>query len=173
VIGQVEFSPKQINGEPRGTYRLYAWTNGQTTDLSGEVAQRHSGYGISVDQKIGREWNLFGRWGHRTSGDGAFDKSLTFGFEHGGRAWGRGSDAAGLAAGFVRTSSEWKQATTFDPTLVGFAADGNEQILEAYYRWRVSDHLELTPDLQWIRRAGGNGDAPAFMAVGLRAAVGF
>jgi hypothetical protein len=173
VIGQVEFSPKQINGEPRGTYRLYAWTNGQTTDLSGEAAQRHSGYGLSVDQRIGREWNLFGRWGHRTSGDGAFDKALTFGFEHGGRAWGRGNDSIGLAAGFVRTSSEWANATSLDPTLAGFAADGNEQILEAYYRWKLSDHLELTPDLQWIRRAGGNGDAPSFMAVGLRAAVGF
>lgn len=173
VIGQVEFSPKQINGEPRGTYRLYAWTNGQTTDLSGEAQQRHSGYGISIDQKFGREWNVFGRWGQRTSGDGAFDKALTFGFEHGGRAWGRGGDSVGLAAGFVRTSSEWKQATSLDPTLVGFAADGNEQVLEAYYRWKLSDHLELTPDLQWIRRAGGDGDAPAFMAVGLRAAVGF
>ncbi|MEK8029924.1 carbohydrate porin [Ideonella sp. DXS29W] len=173
VIGQVEFSPKQINGEPRGTYRFYAWTNGQTTDLSGESAQRHSGYGLSIDQKIGREWNLFVRWGQRTSGDGAFDKALTFGFEHGGRAWGRGSDAVGLAAGFVRTSSEWARATALDPNLVGFAADGNEQILEAYYRWKLSDHLELTPDLQWIRRAGGDGDAPAFMAVGLRAAVGF
>lgn len=173
VIGQVEFSPKQINGEPRGTYRLYAWTNGQTTDLSGEAAQRHSGYGISVDEKLGREWNLFGRWGQRTSGDGAFDKALTFGFEHGGRAWGRGNDAVGLAAGFVHTSGEWAQATALDTSLVGFAARGNEQIVEAYYRWKLNDHLELTPDLQWIRRAGGNGDAPNFMAVGLRAAVGF
>ena len=173
VIGQVEFSPKLINGEPHGTYRLYAWTNGQTTDLSGAVAQRHSGYGISVDQKLGREWNLFGRWGQRTSGDGAFDKALTFGFEHGGRAWGRGHDAVGLAAGFVHTSGEWAQATALDTSLVGFAARGNEQIFEAYYRWKLSDHLELTPDLQWIRRAGGNSDAPSFMAVGLRAAVGF
>ncbi|WP_374568867.1 carbohydrate porin [Ideonella sp.] len=173
VIGQLEFSPKLINGEPHGSYRLYAWTNGQTTDLGGETAQRHSGYGLSVDQKLGREWNLFGRWGQRTSGDGAFDKALTVGFEHGGRAWGRGSDAVGLAAGFVHTSSEWAQATALDTSLVGFAAHGNEQIVEAYYRWKLSDHLELTPDLQWIRRAGGNADAPGFMAVGLRAAVGF
>lgn len=173
VIGQVEFAPKQINGEPRGTYRLYAWTNGQTTDLSGEAAQRHSGYGLSVDQKLGRDWNLFGRWGHRTSGDGAFDKALTLGFEHGGRAWGRGPDAVGVAAGWVRTSSEWARATSLDPGLVGFAASGNEQILEAYYRWRLSDQLELTPDLQWIRRAGGDRGAPSFTAVGLRAAVAF
>ena len=112
-------------------------------------------------------------WGHPTWGEGTFDKALTVGFEHGGRAWARGHDAVGLAAGFVHTSSEWAQATSLDASLVGFAAHGNEQIIEAYYRWKLSDHLELTPDLQWIRRAGGNGDAPAFMAVGLRAAVGF
>jgi hypothetical protein len=173
VIGQLEFSPKQINGEPRGNYRVYAWTNGETTDLAGEARQRHSGYGLSVDQKIGREWNVFGRWGQRTAGDGAFDRALTAGFEHGGRAWGRGTDAAGLAVGWVRTSGEWAAATRLDTSLVGFAARGNEQIVEAYYRWKLSEHLELTPDLQWIRRAGGDADAPDFLAVGLRAAVGF
>ena len=57
--------------------------------------------------------------------------------------------------------------------LAGYAASGNEQILEASYRWKLSDHLELTPDLQWIRRVGGDAGAPDFMAVGLRAAVGF
>jgi high affinity Mn2+ porin len=173
IIGQLEFSPKQINGEPRGTYRLYAWTNGETTDLSGELRQRHSGYGLSVDQKLGREWNVFGRWGQRTSGDGNFDKALTLGFEHGGRAWGRGHDAAGFAAGWLRTSGEFARATSLDPTLAGYTASGNEQILEAYYRFHLSDHFELTPDLQWIRRAGGDRSAPSFMAVGLRAAVGF
>lgn len=173
VIGQVEFSPRQINGEARGNYRLYAWTNGQTTSLAGGALQRHSGYGLSADQRLGRDWNVFGRWGHRTRGEGAFDKALTLGFEHGGRAWGRGNDAAGLAAGWVRTSGEWARATALDTSLVGFAASGNEQLVEAYYRFKLSDHLELTPDLQWIRRAGGDGSAPPFTAVGLRAAVSF
>ncbi|MBT9594555.1 MAG: carbohydrate porin [Vitreoscilla sp.] len=173
VIGQVEFSPRQINGEARGNYRLYAWTNGQTTSLTGDAMQRHSGYGLSVDQRLGRDWNVFGRWGHRTSGEGAFDKALTLGFEHGGRAWGRGNDAAGLAAGWVRTSGEWARATALDTSLVGFAASGNEQVVEAYYRFKLGDHLELTPDLQWIRRAGGDGSAPSFTVVGLRAAVSF
>ena len=96
VIVQAEFSPKQINGEPRGNYRLYAWTNGRTTELDDETEQRHSGFGLSVDQKLGREWNLFGRYGQRFDGDGAFDKALTFGFEHGGRLWGRARDAVRL-----------------------------------------------------------------------------
>lgn len=173
VIGQIEFSPRQINGEPRSSYRLYAWTNGETADLTGEQRQRHGGYGLSVDHKFGRAWNLFARWGQRTSGDGTFDKALTLGFEHGGRTWGRGHDALGLAAGWLRTSGAYARATALDPTLAGYTASGNEQILEAYYRFRLNDHVELTPDLQWIRRAGGDRNAPAFTAVGLRAAVGF
>lgn len=171
VIGQLEYSPRQINGEPRGTYRLYAWTNGQTTDLTG-AAQRHSGYGLSVDQKVGAAWNLFARWGHRTSGDGNFDRALTLGFEHGGRAWGRGNDAVGLAAGWVKTSGAWRAATA-DGTLAGYTASGNEQILEAYYRLKLNEHFELSPDFQWIRRPGGDGSAPSIKLYGVRASVGF
>ena len=85
VIVQAEIIPKQINGEARGAFRLYGWTNGHTTDLLG-AEQRHSGWGLSVDHKVGRDWNLFGRYGQRTQGDAAFNKALTVGFEHGGRA---------------------------------------------------------------------------------------
>lgn len=162
VIGQVEWSPLQINGEARGNYRLYAWTNGQTTDLAG-TTERHSGWGLSLDQRLGREWNLFGRWGQRTSGEGAFDRALTLGFEHGGRLWGRGKDSAGLAAGWIRTSN----------ALAGSGLSGQEQNLEAYYRFKLSEHVELTPDLQLIRRAGGDASAPLVKVLGLRTSVGF
>ena len=64
VIAQFEVSPVQINGDPRGTSRVYAWTNGHTSDLAG-AEQRHSGIGLSANQQLGGEWNLFGRWGRR------------------------------------------------------------------------------------------------------------
>ncbi|MBN8487393.1 MAG: carbohydrate porin [Burkholderiales bacterium] len=162
VIGQLEWSPMQINGEPRGNYRLYAWTNGQTADLAGN-AQRHSGWGLSLDQRVGREWKLFGRWGQRSAGQSAFDRALTLGFEHGGRAWGRGTDAVGLAVGWLRT----------DPALRVAGQFGQETNVEAYYRFKLNDHLELTPDLQWVRRAGGDPTAASFAVFGVRAAIGF
>lgn len=171
VIGQFEYAAKQVNGEPRGTYRVYAWTNGRTTDLDG-AAQRHSGLGISVDQRFGREWNLFGRLGRRFSGDGNFDSALTVGFEHGGRLWGRGRDAVGLAYGMIKTGGAWRDATA-DGSLVGYAASGREQLLELYYRFKPNKSLELSPDLQIIRRAGGDGLAPTVRIVGLRANLGF
>jgi high affinity Mn2+ porin len=162
VIGQLEWSPLQINGEARGNYRLYAWTNGQTTDLAGST-QRHSGWGVSADQRLGRDWNLFGRWGQRSSGEGAFDKALTLGFEHGGRAWGRGPDALGLAAGWVHTSNALKAG----------GLSGAEQTVELYYRMKLNDHLELSPDVQFIRRAGGDPAADPITVLGVRASVGF
>lgn len=154
VIAQAEWSPRQINGEPRGTWRLYGWTNGRTSDLAGD-AQRHSGWGISVDHKLGAAWNLFGRWGQRTQGDGAFDRALTLGFEHGGRTWGRPHDGLGFAGGWLHGDA------------------GTEQTLELYYRIHLSEHLTLTPDVQLVRRAAGEASAGSFGVFGVRAAVGF
>jgi hypothetical protein len=172
VIVQAELSPRQINGEARGNYRLYAWTNGRTTALDGETEQRHTGFGLSVDQKLGREWNLFGRYGQRLDGDGSFDKALTLGFEHGGRLWGRARDAVGLALGWLHTDSAWRRATA-DGTLAGYRARGAEQIAELYYRLRLNDRLDITPDFQLLRRAGGDGDAPTVSVFGLRGTLGF
>jgi len=171
VIAQVEASPKLLNGDPKGTYRLYAWTNGQTTNLAGD-RERHSGYGLSVDQQMGGEWTLFGRWGQRTSGEGAFDKALTLGFEHGGRHWGRGNDAVGLAVGWIKTSGEYEAATR-DPLFAGYRASGAETVGELYYRMKLNDHVEISPDYQLVHRAGGDGDAGNVHVFGVRATVGF
>lgn len=171
TIVQFELSPLQINGEPRGSYRLYAWSNGRSSDLAGNV-QRHSGLGVSLDQRIGREWNLFARWGRRGSGDGTFDDALTLGFEHGGRLWGRGRDAVGAAFGTLRTGTAWRDATA-DGTLAGYAASGSERLLELYYRMKLNEHLEVSPDVQWIRRPGGDALAPTVRVFGVRASFGF
>lgn len=171
VIAQLEFAPRQINGEARGNYRVYAWTNGRTSDLEGNE-ERHTGFGLSVDQKVGREWNLFGRYGKRSTGSGAFDQALTAGFEHGGRLWGRAHDAVGAAYALLDTSAEWRRYTA-DGSAAGYAASGRERVFELYYRFKVNEQLELAPDFQLIRRAGGDGGAPTTRIVGLRGTLGF
>ncbi|NDY91572.1 carbohydrate porin [Ideonella livida] len=173
VIVQAEASPKQINGEPRGSYRLYAWTNGHTTNLAGDAEQRHSGWGLSLDQRVGRDWNLFARWGARTEGEGSFDRALTLGAEQTGRAWGRPHDSVGLALGWLRTDAAWTAATAADASLLGYAARGHERVGELYYRYQLNERIELSPDVQWIDRAGGQGDARRVVLTGLRASIGF
>ena len=171
VIAQLEFSPQQINGEPRGNYRLYAWNNDATTDLVGQ-RQSHSGIGLSVDQRVGRDWNLFGRLGYRTSGDAQFDTAVTAGFEYAGKSWGRPKDALGFAFGLLSTSKAWRDATA-GGVLAGYEASGDETVAELYYRIKLNERLNVSPDLQYIARPGGNGNAPAVWALGLRANIGF
>jgi carbohydrate-selective porin OprB len=36
-----------------------------------------------------------------------------------------------------------------------------------------NDHFDVSPDLQWIWRAGGNAAAPTIFVGGVRARVGF
>lgn len=171
VIAQFEVFPKQINGEPRGNYRFYAWTNGRTSGLD-DQEQRHTGFGFSFDQRVGAEWNLFGRYGRRTSGEGSFSSGITLGFEHGGRVWGRSHDAVGLALGALKTDSDWR-ASTADRSLVGYAAHGTERIAELYYRMKLNESLTLTPDFQLIDRAGGNSRATTVRLFGVRANLSF
>jgi high affinity Mn2+ porin len=172
LITQVEVAPKLIHGEHGGNYRAYLWTNGRTTDFAGNE-QRHTGFGLSVDQRMGGHWNLFGRYGRRTSGRGAFDRAWTAGFEQGGRWWGRGSDGVGVAFGLMSTSGAWSRATAADLTLAGFAAAGPERVAELYYRMKINDKLAITPDVQLVQRPGGDVRAPSALVFGVRATLGF
>ncbi|OGA54385.1 MAG: hypothetical protein A3G24_05845 [Betaproteobacteria bacterium RIFCSPLOWO2_12_FULL_62_13] len=177
VIGQLETS-QRLAGGLTGNYRLYAWTNGRATNFDGAQA-RHSGWGVSADQRVGDAMTLFGRYGHKAAGRVRFDRALTLGTEFGGDYWGRAADSIGVAAGFLRTSAAFRnESATVDadgdgnPDF-GFAASGTERIGELYYRFRVNSRFELSPDLQFIRRPGGNAAAPSMTLVGLRAKVGF
>jgi hypothetical protein len=63
----------------------------------------HAGWGISVDQRVGDAFTLFGRYGDRVSGSGTFDRTLTLGTEVGGNYWRRAADALGIAGGLLYT----------------------------------------------------------------------
>jgi carbohydrate-selective porin OprB len=107
---------------------------------------------------------LFGRYGYQLKGRAAFDRALTIGAELGGSYWGRAADAIGLAVGLLRTSGEFRSAT---------GASGSERIGEFYYRLRVNERFDLSPNLQWIGRPAGDATAPRLTVAGLRAKVGF
>ncbi|MBK6630109.1 MAG: carbohydrate porin [Betaproteobacteria bacterium] len=173
MIGQAD-TTWRFNHLP-GNYRAYVWTNGRGLGYDG-LERRHSGFGLSVDQKVADYVTLFGRYGHQGSGKVRFDRALTFGVEIAGNAWGRGGDSLGAAYGVLRTSSSYRRDSTaldldgdgaLDPR-----ASGTERIGEIYYRFRVNSLLELTPDFQLIQRPGGN-DSATIKVVGLRAKLGF
>lgn len=167
VIAQIDAAPK-IGPGLGGNYRLYAWTNGKATGID-DGRTRNTGWGASVDQRVNEDWTLFGRLGRQSSGSVRYDATLSLGAETDGSLWGRGADALGIGLATLHTSREFRLAS---PGLVGYAASGRETDVEIYYRWRLNERVELSPNLQWIGRLGGNPEARSAYAVGLRAKVG-
>ena len=172
VIAQAWVAPR-INALP-GTYRAYAWSNARATDFDGSEA-RHSGFGVSADQRVAETLTLFGRYGQQTSGSVRFNRALTMGGELDGSAWGRGADGLGMAVGLLRTSGRFAAASAADTFAYGYGygARGAERIGELYYRVHLNKHAEITPSLQYIGRPAADPDAKAIAVVGLRARVGF
>jgi high affinity Mn2+ porin len=179
LIAQLE-SGRQFNGLA-GNYRVYAWTNGSATPYSNAAAsdtERQSGWGLSADQQITQTATVFARYGRATRGSVRFDQAITAGLELSGAAWGREKDRLGFAGGWLRASKDFESdapgldADGVDGADFGYAASGAEHLAELYYAWQVNDHLELTPDLQWIARPGAD-DAEDITVVGLRATMGF
>jgi len=181
VIGQLEFGRKFFGGLD-GTYRLYAWRNGQSTAYQNEfdsAAERHSGWGASIDQRVGDATTVFGRYGKNLSGNVRFDQALTLGAEFGGNYWNRSADGIGVAMGWLRTAGDFRDnAATLDANGDGnpdfsYTPTGTEQLAEIYYRMRLNKNLELTPDFQLIRQPGGDKTAASAKVLGLRAKVSF
>lgn len=143
-----------------GNYRAYLWRNGRGAGYD-NAERHHTGFGLSVDQKVTDDLMLFGRYGHQLQGKVRFDRALTLGAELTGNAWGRAADSLGFAAGILRTSRNFRNdSLTLDADGdgvpdYGYQASGAEKQFELYYRYRVNSHFELTPDVQWIRRPGG------------------
>lgn len=174
ILAQAE-TQLRLMGGLLGNYRLYYWRNGQAPTYQDGSAQR-SGWGLSVDQRVGDAVTLFGRYGQHINGRGArFDKALTAGLEMAGYSWGRGGDSLGLAAGWLQSSRSWRaDAATVDADNngtpdYGYGARGAERVAELYYRWRLNKQFEVSPSLQLISNPGANPDAKLFHLFSLRA----
>ncbi len=168
VIMQAETGQRFFGGL-EGNYRVYYWRNGRGQDFDG-IENTHAGIGLSLDQKVDDYTTLFARVGWQTQGRVKFDRTLTFGADFGGSYWSRGGDAIGVALGWLSISDEYKADST---SLVGFNASGAEQVAELYYRYRINSQFELSPNLQYLRRPGGNSGASAMTAYGLRVQLNY
>jgi hypothetical protein len=175
VIAQAEAQLKFFDGLT-GNYRAYYWSNGQAIQYAGGV-ERHTGLGVSADQRFGDGVVLFGRFGQQLAGRVRFDRQLTIGSEFSGTYWQRGGDVIGVALGLLRTSNNFRrESATADANGdgipdYGFTARGSERIAELYYRYRINKQFELSPDFQYIRNPGGNLAASDFKILGLRAQI--
>jgi carbohydrate-selective porin OprB len=107
---------------------------------------------------------LFSRVGLSTKGVVEFDRAFTVGAQFDGGMWGRESDRIGLAAGWLKPSSEHKAAS---------GVTGTETPVELYYVWQLNDHLHLSPSIQWINNPAGDKTADDVTVWSLRAKAAF
>ena len=185
IMAQAETSLRLLGGLT-GNYRLYAWRQGQGTQLDGSASQQ-AGWGVSADQRIGDGITLFGRYGQMIKGQVPFDRAITLGSEFNGSYWNRGADAIGVAAGWMRSSKDYRASGGThdllgddDPTTaatlaathgdnIDFSPNAAEKVAEIYYRYRITKQFELSPDFQYIWKPGANPGADNVKILGLRA----
>ena len=162
-----------------GNYRIYGWNRSEGVEYDGSI-NKHTGVGISVDQRLGDGVKVFGRYGKLLKGELPFNQAVTAGAEFSGGYWGRGADSLGIAGAWLQSGKGYRSttATTFlddnhTQTAYSFVPSGAEQVAEMYYRYRVSPQFELSPDFQWITRGGGNSDADPVKVFAIRANIAY
>ena len=177
LIAQAETQLRLFDGLS-GNYRLYGWNRSQANDFDGSL-HKHSGLGASIDQRIGDGVNLFARYGKLLKGELSFNQALSVGSAFSGSPWGRSADTFGIAGSWLQAGKGYRNAgSSVDLNGDGvadfsFLPSGAEKVAEIYYRYRISAQFEITPDIQWISRAGANPQAGAVKVIGLRANVAY
>ncbi len=176
LAAQLNFMPAKAFGYDEemwsGNYRVYVWYNGaphaKVKDADG-FERGNMGFGFSCDQRITDVYGMFGRfgWADSTKSDLGYDWSV--GLQMIGRYWNREEDVLAIAIGQAMPGKEYRDANEFDKS---------ETHLEAYYAFKVNDHLTLTPDMQIIWEPNGGGivagrDSDTIFVYGFRGQVDF
>lgn len=183
IMAQAEKQLKLFDGLT-GNYRAYAWTRNEAVSFDGVTTEKHTGIGLSFDQRIGDGVTLFARYGKMIKGELAFNQAVTAGAEFSGSYWGRAADAIGVAGAWLESGKRYREYhadgsapvwLNDDRTMSAspFAPRGAEKLAEIYYRYRISPQFALTPDFQYVTNGGGNADAKAVKVFALRANLAY
>ena len=184
VMLQAEKQVKLLGGLT-GNYRVYAWNRNEAANFDGTLA-KHTGIGVSVDQRVGDGITLFGRYGRMLAGELPFNQAITAGAEFNGSYWGRAADAVGIAGAWLQAGPGYRAGANgrscpggYDDngvcvgTLFNYTPQGAEKVAEIYYRYRLSSQFELSPDFQLVTNGGGNAEARSVKVFALRANIAY
>jgi hypothetical protein len=167
LIAEVNFKP-EIAGHP-GNYRVYGWFNGSDhEDLLDptDTDENNYGVGLSFDQEITESLGIFARYGWQRGSVSQVEHAWSAGFQCSGKFYGRENDTFGLAYGMAVIGDDWKDANS------GVNA-GDEHHVELYYNIKVNDHLDISPDIQWVNNPNGDRNNDDVWAFGIRAQLSF
>ncbi|MDR3388836.1 MAG: carbohydrate porin [Rudaea sp.] len=163
-----------------------AAATGATPDIRADDSDGRRKYGFGANAELplgdGGETGLFARagWNDGRTESFAFtevDRTLSGGAQLSGTHWNRAQDHLGFAIAIDALSHDHRDylAAGGSGFLLG---DGrldyaSEKIAEAYYQWRLIAHVDLDPDVQFVRDPGYNQDRGPARFIGVRVHVEF
>jgi len=175
---QVNFMPARAFGYDEdmwgGNYRAYFWANGanhvKIEDPEERTKEENYGLGISCDQRLTEIFGVFGRFGWANpevyvgDNNSGIEYTWSTGLQMTGEYWNREEDIVAVGVGQVIPGEDYRD--TVD-------THKNETHLEAYYSYKVNDHLTLSPDLQVIWDPNGDGNERYIFIYGIRGQVDY
>ncbi|MBN2034416.1 MAG: carbohydrate porin [Deltaproteobacteria bacterium] len=168
-IVELDFKPKIA--ERLGNYRIYGWFNGKDhEDLRDpdKTKEDNYGFGLSFDQEISEVMTLFVRYGWQMDRVSQVEHAWSAGFQFSGKFYGREDDTFSLAYGMSIIGDDRKNADRGNGITTS-----DEHHVELYYNLKVNDHLNLLPDIQWVKNPNGDRDNGDVWAFGMRAQLSF
>ena len=171
LIAELGIKPKILCRQ--GNYRIYGWRNSNDEfnfDDPSETGRRDKGYGfgISMDQMITDAITAFARIGWQNDVY-AVESAVSLGFQVAGSLWGRDEDMFGLAYARSKIGEDYRDSLRAD----GMRTAPAEQSIEAYYSFKVNDHISLSPDIQYAKDREGRESEDSVFIFGLRAQLDF
>ncbi len=154
------------------------YLTGTTPDVSSVRKKRYkAGGGVNIEQAITDDLGVFLR---ASKSNGRYEtyefteveQSLSAGAVLSGKPWGRPNDAIGVAGvvnGISNSHANYLAAGGLGIMLGdGRLNYGGEHILEAYYKYAVTENIHLTGDFQFVDNPGYNRDRGPVPIFGLR-----
>lgn len=156
LIAEVDYAAKIVDRQ--GNYRFYGNMDGARPDGVNKLIARNAfGFGTSVDQHVSDKLTVFGRYGRREEKPYRKKSAWSAGLQYLGPLPSRKEDVAGFAYGQVQAA--------------GTAAD--EKLAEIFYRVKVSNHIEITPFVQYLINPEGDRERNNVAVMGLRTFIIF
>jgi high affinity Mn2+ porin len=140
------------------------------------------GFAVSAEQEVTKDLGALARigWNDGHSETWAFteiDRTAALGLSLKGGRWSRPDDVAGMAGvlnGLSQDHRDYLRAGGHGFILGdGRLNYGLEEIVEAYYLFKLSDHIFVTPELQTVWNPGYNKDRGPVFIGGIRVHVEF
>jgi high affinity Mn2+ porin len=184
VIGTVVRGLAYLNHARMGNYAeaiAIARAAGMTPDIVADDKPGRSkyGYALNIEQPLADsgETGLFARLGWSDGANETFvftevDRAASIGAQISGAHWGRAADRlgiAGLVHGIASAHQQYLAAGGLGFLLGdGALTYGHEEIVEGFYRGQVTEYLQISPDVQYVRNPGYNRDRGPATVFGLR-----